>query len=68
MHKETDIIYEAIANLEEITGLPISMETTRPQYDAIINVGNHIFYAEAKTNARKSNNRINLVKISGIRQ
>lgn len=55
MHKETDIIYEAIANLEEITGLTISVETTRPQYDAIINVGNHMFYAEAKTNARKSN-------------
>lgn len=55
MHRETDIIYESIANLEEITGLITSVETTRPPYDAIINIGNHTFYAEAKTNARKSN-------------
>ncbi len=29
MYRETDIIYEAIANLEEYTGLKINVETGR---------------------------------------
>ena len=55
MYRESDLIYEAIANLEEITGLNISVETTRSQYDAVITIANHTFYTEARTNARKSN-------------
>ena len=55
MYRESDLIYEAIANLEEITGLKISVETTRSQYDAIISISNHTFYTEARTDARKSN-------------
>ncbi len=55
MYRETDIIYEAIANLEEYTGLKINVETGRREYDAVIKIDGQTFYVEAKTNARKSN-------------
>lgn len=55
MYRETDIIYEAIANLEEYTGLKINVETDRREYDAVIQIGWQTFYVEAKANARKSN-------------
>ncbi len=55
MRRETNIIYEAIANLEEITGQTINAKTKHLQYDAIITIGKHTFYVESKTSARKSN-------------
>ena len=55
MYRETDIIYEAVANLEEFTGLKINVETNRREYDAVIQIDGQTFYVEAKTNARKSN-------------
>jgi hypothetical protein len=55
MYRETDIIYEAIANLEEYTGLKINVETDRREYDAVIQIEGQTFYVEAKANARKSN-------------
>lgn len=55
MQIETDIIYEAVANLEENTGLKIDVETGRKEYDAIIQIDGQTFYVEAKANARKSN-------------
>lgn len=54
-YKESDIIYEAIANLEAYTGLQINVETARPEYDAILEIKGQTFYVEAKSNARKSN-------------
>ena len=55
MYKETDIIYEAVANLEAHTGLNISVETGRREYDAIIQLDGQTLCVEAKANARKSN-------------
>lgn len=55
MYKGTDVIYEAIANLENYTGLVIDVETGRKEYDAIIQIDGHTFHVEAKGNARKSN-------------
>jgi hypothetical protein len=55
MYRETDIIYEAVANLEEFTGLKINVETNRREYDAVIQIDGQTFYVEAKANARKSN-------------
>ena len=54
-YKESDIIYEAIANLEKYTGMQINVETARQEYDAILEIQGHTFYVEAKSNARKSN-------------
>lgn len=55
MQIKTDIIYEAVANLEQNTGLKIDVETGRKEYDAIIQIDGQTFYVEAKVNARKSN-------------
>lgn len=54
-YKESDIIYEAIANLEEYTGLQINVETARQEYDAILEIHGQTFFVEAKSHARKSN-------------
>ncbi|ATA94812.1 hypothetical protein CGC54_01240 [Capnocytophaga canimorsus] len=64
MYKDTDFIYEAIANLEEYTGLKISMETSRKEYDAVLDINGEIFYVEAKPSARNSNIGIILDQIS----
>lgn len=66
MYRETDIIYEAVANLEEITGLQITVETVRQDYDAVISVGEHTFYAETKKNARISNIGLILSKLQSF--
>lgn len=55
MNLQTDIIYEAVANLEENTGLKVDVETGRKEYDAIIQIDGQTFYVEAKSHARKSN-------------
>lgn len=62
-YKESDIIYEAIANLEENTGLQINVETARQEYDAILEIQGNTFYVETKANARKSNIGIILSKL-----
>ncbi len=55
MYKETDIIYEAIANLEVNTGLQIDVETSRKEYDAVVQIDGQTFYVDAKANVRKAN-------------
>lgn len=69
-YRESDIIYEAIASLEEYAGLKISVETNRRDYDAILEIRGERFYVEAKINARKSNIGIILsqLKSQGIKK
>lgn len=55
LYKESDIIYEAIANLEAYAGLQITVETARQEYDAVLEIQGQRLYVEAKGNARKSN-------------
>ena len=63
MYKDNDFIYEAIANLEEYSGLRINVESARKDYDAVLEIQGQTFYVEAKASARKSNVGIILEQI-----
>ena len=55
MYKDNDFVYEAIASLEEITGVPILVESVREAYDIILQINNETFYCVAKKNAKNAN-------------
>ncbi|GAO28572.1 type IV toxin-antitoxin system AbiEi family antitoxin [Geofilum rubicundum] len=55
MPRDNDFIFEAIASLEEITGIPIAFETVRKGYDVVLQIYNETFYCIAKKNAKNAN-------------
>ena len=55
MYKDNDFVYEAIASLEEITGIPIAIESVRKTYDVVLQIKKETFYCIAKKNAKNAN-------------
>lgn len=67
MNRNNDFIYEAVANLESIIDIPIDIETSRAQYDAILNINNYQFVVEAKSAMRNSNQGLVLSQLEEIK-
>lgn len=67
MYRNNDFIYEAIANLERLINIPIDIETSRANYDAILNIKNIQFIVEAKSAMRASNQGLVLSRLEDIR-
>ncbi|WP_404985358.1 type IV toxin-antitoxin system AbiEi family antitoxin [Chryseobacterium sp. M5] len=63
MYRDNDFIYEAIANFEEYSGLKVNVESTRNEYDAVLQIQHYSFCVWAKASARKSNVGIILEQI-----
>jgi hypothetical protein len=55
MYRDNDFVYEAIASLEDITGIPIAIESVREIYDVVLQINNETFYCIAKKNAKNAN-------------
>lgn len=55
MYPNNDYIYDASVALEQLTGLNITIESRRSEYDGIIGINGHTFTVEAKTELRKQN-------------
>ncbi|ATN06669.1 MULTISPECIES: type IV toxin-antitoxin system AbiEi family antitoxin [Chryseobacterium] len=55
MYRDNDFVYEAVASLEEITGLPIAIESFREGYDVVLQINEQTFYCIAKKNAKNAN-------------
>lgn len=55
MYRNNDFVYEAIASLEEIIGIPIAIESIREVYDVVLQINNETFYCNAKRNAKNAN-------------
>ncbi len=55
MYKDNDFVYEAIASLEDIIGIPIAIESVREIYDVVLQINNETFYCIAKKNAKNAN-------------
>lgn len=55
MRKDTDFIYEAITKLEELSGLQMEFDSSRPNYDGLVQIDNQEFLVEAKSAVRTSN-------------
>jgi len=55
MYPNNDYIYDASVALEQLTGLNITVESRRNEYDGIININGQAFVVEAKNELRKEN-------------
>lgn len=55
MYPNNDYIYDASVTLEQLTGLNITVESRRNEYDGIIDINGHVFTVEAKNELRKEN-------------
>ena len=55
LYRYNDFVYEAIASLEETTGVTIAIESIRKIYDVVLQINNEIFYCIAKKNAKNAN-------------
>ena len=55
MYPNNDFIYDASVALEQLTGLNITVESHRNEYDGIIDINSHAFVVEAKNELRKEN-------------
>lgn len=55
MYRDNDFVYEAIASLEDTTGIPIAIESVRETYDVVLQINNETFYCIAKKNAKNAN-------------
>ncbi|MBC8645342.1 winged helix-turn-helix transcriptional regulator [Flavobacterium lindanitolerans] len=55
MYRDNDFVYEAIASLEDTTGIPITIESVRETYDVVLQINNETFYCIAKKNAKNAN-------------
>lgn len=66
MYRDNDFIYEAIASLEDTTGIPIVIEKARKTYDVILQISNETFYCIAKKNAKNANYGIIMSSLKDI--
>ena len=48
MYRDNDFVYEAIASLEDTTGIPITIASVRETYDVMLQINNETFYCIAK--------------------
>lgn len=53
MYQNNDYIYDASLALEKLTGLSVTNESRRKEYDGIIEINGHTFTVLAKNELRK---------------
>jgi len=63
MYRNNDFIYDAAVKLENILTFPVTVESTRVPYDAILTINNFQFIVEAKTEIRTANKGIILAQL-----
>lgn len=68
MYRDHDFVYEAIASLEETTGVPIAIESIRKIYDVVLQINNETFYCIAKKNAKNANYGIIMSALKDVNQ
>tara|TARA_R110002072_G_scaffold59514_1_gene151486 strand:- start:82530 stop:83531 length:1002 start_codon:yes stop_codon:yes gene_type:complete len=55
MYRNNDFIYEATSKLEQLINIPIEIDSSRQNYDALLRIKNEQFIVEAKSAVRTSN-------------
>ncbi len=68
MYKNFDYIYDAIVKFEDLTALKVEIDSSRKEYDAILNIGDSQFTVIGKTEIRTSNRGVVISKINEISQ
>jgi len=55
MYRNNDFIYEATSKLEQLINIPIEIDSSRQNYDALLSIQSEQFIVEAKSAVRTSN-------------
>jgi hypothetical protein len=67
MYRNNDFMYEAISKLEELTNIPIEIDSSRPKYDALLSIHDIQFAVEVKSTIRTSNQAYIISQLNDIR-
>jgi hypothetical protein len=67
MYPNNEYIYDASIALEQLTGLNVTIETRRKEYDGIIDINGHAFTVEAKNELRKENKGFLLASLEELK-
>ena len=68
MYRNTDYIYDAIVQLQEITDVTADIESNRNEYDAVATINNTQFVVIAKSEIRASNKGIVFSEIENLKK
>jgi len=66
MNPNNDLIYDASIVLEQITGLKVTVESRRKEYDGIIDINGYDFTIEARNELRKENKGFLLTRLEQL--
>jgi hypothetical protein len=66
MYRNNDFIYDAAVHLEECIAMPVTIESARVEYDAIITIKNVRFTVAAKVEIRTTNKGIVLAQLKEL--
>jgi hypothetical protein len=68
MYRNNDFIYEAISKLEQLINIPIEIDASRKNYDALLRIKNQQFIVEAKSAVRTSNQGLIMSQLEEMKQ
>jgi len=68
MYKDTDYIYDAIVQLQQIAGVAAEVENNRIDYDVVATIGNTQFVVVSRPEIRSSNKGIVLNEIDSLKE
>ncbi|MFT3738464.1 MAG: type IV toxin-antitoxin system AbiEi family antitoxin [Breznakibacter sp.] len=66
MYRNNDFIYDAAVQLENLTNFPVTIESNRAEYDAILTIKELQFTVVAKAELRKANKGLVLAQLNEI--
>src|ERR1035437_1667708 len=67
MYHNNDFIYDAAVRLENKIGIPVTMESTRKEYDAVLSIKNFQFTVTSKAEIRTANKGIVLAQLKELK-
>lgn len=68
MYRNNDFIYEATSKLEQLINIPIEIDSSRQNYDALLRIKNLQFIVEAKSAVRASNQGLVMSQLEEMKQ
>ncbi len=67
MSRNNDFLYEAITQLEQLTKIPIEIDSSRANYDALLTIRGEQFIVESKSAMRATNQGLVLSQLEEMR-
>jgi hypothetical protein len=68
MYRDKDFIYDAAAELENIADIPVPVDCSRKEYDAILTINEVQYTVEARSEIREANKGIVLAQLKELQE